>query len=226
MSHTNPDVKITGYGEALLLRCKWLRALMTPLVASMEGRVGVVWISVRLSWNRNSFSAATTLTPTRGAGGRGKKVAPTPTHPINRRDPSANRRVGGVRPRGCHHFTSVDRQQKLVMQVMRRWVAKTGEANWIVTAAPPCHTVLPLRWLPSRPLITRMNEINLSVQRGGRQWGGGIFRYSSTWSFCGGFCAAGLKTVYEVDPTDRGDPCKRVVFLNELTAAFLFQTRF
>lgn len=157
-------------------------------------------MSVRVSWNRNPFSAATRLTPTRGAGGRGKKQPLTPTHPINRRDPSANRRVGGVRPRGCHHFTSVDRQQKLVMQVMRRWAAKAGEANWIVTVAPPCHTVLPLRWLPSRPLITRMNEINLGVQRGvGGGGGSGIFRYSSTWSFCGFFCG-----MYEVDPTDRG----------------------
>lgn len=143
---------------------------MTPLVASMESRVGVVWISVSVSSNRNSFYYADTHA---GSWREREKVAPTPTHPINRRDPSANRRVGGVRPRGCHHFTSVDRQQKLVMQVMRRWVAKTGEANWIVTVAPPCHTVLPLRWLPSRPLITRMNEINLAVQRGGRRWGEG-----------------------------------------------------
>lgn len=42
--------------------------------------------------------------------------------------------------------------------------AKMGPANWIVTSALLCHTELPLHWLPSRPLITRMNGINLTIQ--------------------------------------------------------------
>lgn len=52
--------------------------------------------------------------------------------------------------------------------------AKMEAANWIVTRALLCHTVLALHWLPSRPLITRMNEINLTIQ-----WSGnGSFRHS------------------------------------------------
>lgn len=55
--------------------------------------------------------------------------------------------------------------------------AKMEAANWIVTIALLCHTVLPLHWLPSRPLITRMNGINLAIQ-----WSGnGTFRHSCIW---------------------------------------------
>lgn len=42
--------------------------------------------------------------------------------------------------------------------------AKMEVANWIVTIALLCHTVLPFHWLLSRPLITRMNGINLIIQ--------------------------------------------------------------
>lgn len=52
--------------------------------------------------------------------------------------------------------------------------AKMEAANWIVTVALLCHTVLALQWMPSRPLITRMNGINLTIQ-----WGGnGTFKHS------------------------------------------------
>lgn len=52
--------------------------------------------------------------------------------------------------------------------------AKMEAANWIVKGAVLCHTVLPLHWLPSKPLITRMNGINLTIQ-----WGGnGTFRHA------------------------------------------------
>lgn len=42
--------------------------------------------------------------------------------------------------------------------------AKTEAANWIVTGAVPRKAVLRVHWLPSRRLITRMNEINLAIQ--------------------------------------------------------------
>lgn len=54
---------------------------------------------------------------------------------------------------------------------------KMEAANWIVTVALLCHTVLPPHWLPSRPLITRMNGINLTIQGGGN----GTFKHSSIW---------------------------------------------
>ncbi len=55
--------------------------------------------------------------------------------------------------------------------------AKMEGANWIVTEALLCHTVLLLHWLPSRPLITRMNGINLTIQ-----WSGnGTFSHSCIW---------------------------------------------
>lgn len=50
-----------------------------------------------------------------------------------------------------------------------------------------------------------MNEINLGVQRGGGVGEGHIqifIHLEFLWGFF--FAAAGLKTVYEVDPTDRG----------------------
>lgn len=55
--------------------------------------------------------------------------------------------------------------------------AKTKAANWIVTIALLCHSVLLLHWLLSRPLITRMNGIDLILQQSGR----GTFRHSCIW---------------------------------------------
>lgn len=89
--------------------------------------------------------------------------------------------------------------------------AKMEAANWIVTGALLCHTVLPLHWLPSRPLITRMNGINLTIQ-----WGGnGTFRHS-----CICVCSR-LKGVKRrlngVDATDQ-DTCPNMCYiLNEET---------
>lgn len=127
-----------------------------------------------LKLNQRWFSIAITLKPISEL-----KIGEAPsTHPINPKSfqPISMLVAFAAQPK--------DAITLLRLIVSKNWScrscggdAKMEAANWIVTVALLCHTVLPLHWLPSRPLITRMNGINLSIQ-----WiGNGTFRCSCIW---------------------------------------------
>lgn len=155
------------------------------MIIFIDGTLVVVWenrgescnlnvLLCILKLNRRWFSTAITLKPISVL-----KIEEAPsTHPINLKSFQPISMLVALAAQPKDAITSL----RLIVS-KNYWCrscgggAKTEAANWIVTEALLCHTVLPLHWLPSRPLITRMNGINLTIQ-----WSGnGTFRHSCIW---------------------------------------------
>lgn len=158
----NQEIKLQVKSETLQLPDKWIYSLMAHWSQSKRIRErAAIWMCFCVFWNQIMTDFLQLLCRNRTAESS-KSPHPPSTLLWNPISQSACLLPSQLH-KGFHHFTWVDRQQNVLMQVMWRW-HKDGDANWIVTRALLCHAVLSIHWLPSRPLITRMSRINLTVQ--------------------------------------------------------------